>query len=263
VLPIPYEATTTFGHGTAHGPSTIIAASTEMETYDVRTGRDASTLGIATLPGVEPDASSPEKMVDRIAEIASDILRDDKFLLSLGGEHTITVGLVRAFAQRFPGFGILQIDAHADLRDEYENSRYHHATAMRRCSEIAPVVGVGVRSYSEEEAEFIANSGAIVLPPWRLRDEPDALDDALGRLPEQVYVTIDVDGLDPSVVPGTGTPEPGGFSFDEIFDILSRLSSSRSIIGGDVVECAAQPGDRVSAFTAARLAYALMGMALG
>jgi agmatinase len=168
ILPIPYEQTTTYGTGTKAGPEALLAASRHMELYDEELDYEVWQVGIHTLRELEPDASGPQAMVDRIARVARELLRHGKFVVGLGGEHTVTVGLVRAFAEHFPGLSVLQFDAHGDLREAYQGTPFNHASVMRRVRELVPAVQVGIRSLSREEAEWVKERGAhcSMRPKW-------------------------------------------------------------------------------------------------
>jgi len=254
VLPVPYEATTTYGRGTAAGPSAIVAASAQVEWFDEELGAEVVRAGVATLPPVEP-AATPEEQMARIRAAAAPVLEDGRLLLSLGGEHTITVALVAAAAEAHPGLSVLQIDAHADLREAYQGSRLSHACVMRRVLEITPrIAQVGVRSYSREEREQCPRQAGRFITPRRVREDPGWVEAALELLGETVYVTVDVDGLDPSEAPGVGTPEPGGLHWGEATALLRRVAAERRVVAADVVEVRPIPPSNVTEFLAARLA---------
>ena len=259
VLPIPYDATTSFSAGAREGPRAIIAASRQLEDYDVELGRESYQAGIATLDPLEPDARGPEAMHQRIYQAARRIVRDDKFLIGLGGEHGVTSGLVRAVRTRHRKLSVLQIDAHADLRDRYHNSPYSHACVMRRIHELGvDAVGVGVRSYSREEARFIRSAKKTIIPARVCHESDTWIQGAVQALGELVYVTIDLDGLDPAYAPGVGTPEPGGLDWRQVADLLAAVASEREIVGADVVEVRPLPPATVTEFLAAKLIYKLI-----
>lgn len=262
VLPVPYDFTTSYQGGTRLGPRAILAASQNMELWDEEMGAIYRS-GIHTLPEVEPAAEGPAAMVERVERAVAWILEHDRVPAMLGGEHSITAGAVRAVARRFPAVTVLQIDAHADMRDTYMGTPHNHACVMRRVRERVPAVSVGIRSLSEEEAEYL---DAHPQPIWSVRQfralagrwEP-----ILSALGEQVYVTFDLDGLDPSLLPATGTPEPGGLDWYEAVDLLRAVAERSRIVGFDVVELSPLPGHVASDFLAARLTYRLIGLALG
>jgi len=261
VLPIGFEATATFGAGTRGGPDAILAASRQVETYDPDLDMDLARAPIHTFAHVAPDLSSPQAMVERISAVAGRLQSDDKWVLGLGGEHSITLGLVRAAAARHGRLSILQIDAHLDLRACWEGTPYSHACVMRRIVEDRHrTVHVGIRNACREEIEF---AGARDLPIFWARDcaGSSALLEAADALEGPVYVTVDVDGLDPSVIRTTGTPEPGGLGWWETVRLLDRVFSRHSVVGADVVELVAG-GDAAGEFAAARLAAKLAALAL-
>jgi agmatinase len=261
VLPVPYDFTTSYQGGTRLGPRAICAASENMELYDEEAGV-TYRAGIHTLPELEPTAAGPEAMCERVAEAAGWVWDQGKLLAMLGGEHSITAGAVRAARERFPHLSVLQVDAHADMRERYLDSAWSHACVMRRVREMAPAVSVGVRSMSEEEAERLAREPWPTWSPRRFRALRGDWSPILAGLGDEVYVTFDLDGLDPSLVPATGTPEPGGLDWYEAVDLLKAVAGARRIVGFDVVELAPIPGQVASDFLAARLAYRLMGLAL-
>ncbi len=262
VLPIPYEATTTYQPGTRDGPRAIITASQQVELYDEALGRSSVRAGIATLPALEPDARGPEQMNQRVFTAARRVVRDNKFLISLGGEHSITSGLVRAVHTRHRKLSVLQIDAHADLRDTYHDTPYNHACVMRRIHDLGiPAVGVGIRNYSEEEARFIRRQGIGIVTARACHESDAWIDDVAAGLSDDVYVTIDIDGFDPAYAPGTGTPEPGGLDWYQVTNLLAAVAQRRRIVAADVVEVRPLPGNEMTAFLAARLIYRLIGLA--
>ena len=262
VLPIPYEATTSFGAGTRDGPRAIITASQQVELYDEALGRESVRSGIATLDPLQPDARGPEFMPQRVYNAARRIVRDGKFPLGLGGEHGITLGLVRAVKTRYKDLSVLQVDAHADLRDSYQGTLYSHASVMRRIHDLGvSVVGVGVRNYSKEEARFISRENKLIFSARTCRESSSWISEVVSKLSEHVYVTIDIDGFDPAFAPGTGTPEPGGLDWYQVTDLLAAVTRSRRIVAADVVEVRPLPPSNVTEFLAAKLAYRLIGLA--
>ncbi|MFQ5807042.1 MAG: agmatinase [Phycisphaerae bacterium] len=261
VVPIPYDATTSFSPGARDGPRAIIAASRQLEDYDDGLGREPYRAGIATLDPLEPDARGPEAMHDRIYEAARKVVRDGKFLIGLGGEHGISSALVRAVRTKHKTLSVLQIDAHADLRDVYQGSPYSHACVMRRIHDLgAEAVGVGIRSYSREEARFIRTARKKIIPARRCHQADGWIRDVVQTLGESVYVTIDIDGFDPAYAPGTGTPEPGGLDWYQVTDLLAAVAHERRIVAADVVEVRPIPPSTVTEFLAARLVYRLIGL---
>ena len=261
VLPIPYDATTSFSAGTREGPRAIIAASRQLEDYDVELGRESYRAGIATLDPLEPDARGPQAMHERVYRAARKIVRDKKFLIGLGGEHGVTSALVRAIHATYEKLSVLQIDAHADLRDNYHESPYSHACVMRRIHDLGiAAVAVGIRSYSREEARFIRKAGKKIIPARVCHESDNWISDALDALTEQVYITIDIDGFDPAYAPGTGTPEPGGLDWFQVSNLLAAVANKRQIVGMDTVEVRPLPPSTVTEFLAARLIYRTIGL---
>jgi len=261
VIPIPYDATTSYRTGSREGPAAIINASTNMELFDEDLKREPADVGIATLEPVEPDARGPERMVEAIAGRCAGPVSDGKFVVGLGGEHTVTLGLLQPQAELYSGsLSVLQIDAHADLRNTYQESKYSHACVMRRALESCPVVvGVGIRSFSREEYKFMKESGLQPFSMEIIRSREDWITQVVERLSTHVYVTIDLDGLDPSICPGVGTPEPGGLGWIQVNQLLKTVFSKRQVVGADVVECLPLPGQVQTEFLAARLVYKMIG----
>lgn len=256
ILPVAYEASPSYGAGSCDAPFHILAASEQMEILDEQTLTHWAGDGVYTLPVLEPHGIGQEA-VAQIEGTALPHLTAGRFLFSIGGDHAVTIGLVSAAARAFPGIGVLQIDAHLDLRDEWNGSRFNHACVMRRIAEDikAPFVQAGIRAIAPEEAEYIEEMGFSPFFAHKIDPIDDAwMDVAIDQLPEQVYLTIDVDGLDPSVIPGTGTPEPGGFSYRQVVELIRRLGCRRKVVAADITEVAKIPGTQVSEYTAARIA---------
>ena len=265
ILPVPYDLTTSYQAGTRRGPLAILEASHHVEWYDEELDTEPAGAGIATLAPLEPDTAGPAAMMDRIHAQASRWIEEDRLLLTLGGEHSITAPLVAAHRERWPELTVLQIDAHADLRDRFEGSPHNHACIMRRVHEMGVrLVQVGVRSLTREERELIAADDAIAtFFAHEIAGRPAEgwAADAAADLGPQVYVTIDVDGFDPSIMPSTGTPEPGGLLWREVTTLLDMVARSSTIVGADIVELMPIPGLVAPDFLAARLAYRLIGLA--
>lgn len=257
VLPIPYELTLSYEPGARFGPQAIIAASHQVETFDDELGIELSTLGIATYPEIEQVVANPEAMQDKIYRKCRDILEDNKFVLSLGGEHSITAALVKAHKEKYGRLSVVQIDAHTDLRDSYQGSKYSHACVMARVAEMTDFCSIGARSFSNAENERKYADRIIKPGGWRTR--PAAFEKCLAELAENVYITIDLDGFDPSVMPAVGTPEPGGLTWDEVILILKTVTATKKIVGADIVELSPRPGLTYADFTAAKLALKVIG----
>ncbi|MCX7982029.1 MAG: agmatinase [Syntrophales bacterium] len=259
VLPVPYDATTSYQGGTRWGPQAIITASQYLEWYDEELEIEPCDKGIHTASYVECDARGPEHMVSLMEERVRDVLKDKKIPVLLGGEHTITVGAVRALKEYYPDISVLHLDAHADLRDMYQKSRYSHACVARRIFEICPIVQVGIRSLSREEAVFIKEKKVSSLSAQFVMENDDWIEKVLGCLKNDVYITIDVDCLDPSVMPATGTPEPGGLTYRDVVRLLKAVTQNFQVRGFDLVELAPIPGMVAPDFLCARLVYRLIG----
>jgi agmatinase len=259
VLPVPYDATASFRAGSRYGPRAIIEASGQLEDFDEEYGREFADCGIATLEPLEPNAAGPAEMHEDIRRAAQRPVRDGKFLIGLGGEHSITSGLVRAVMSKHKKLSVLQIDAHADLRDSYQGSRYSHACAMRRVLDLGvSVVPVGIRSYSLEEHRFMKKHGIVPITARQTLEDPDWLRQAVDSLTKKVYVTIDIDGFDPAYAPGTGTPEPGGLDWHQVSELIRAVAMHRTIVAADVVEVIPQPGSVQTEFLAAKVIYKLI-----
>jgi agmatinase len=245
--------------GTRNGPHEILQASSHMELWDEEIGADVHPIGIFTLPEMELPFGELAPTMDEIRRVASEILDRDKFLVALGGEHSITPPLVAAAAARHPGLSVLQIDAHADLRDSYMGTPHNHACAMRRSLEYASVTQVGIRSLSTEEAEVVDSLNTTVFYDYAMRRDPAWIDRIVETLADTVYITIDVDGMDPAIMPATGTPEPGGLSWYEILSLLRATIERKTVVGVDVVELSPLPGLMAPNFLCAKLIYKMLG----
>ena len=255
MLPIPYDETSTWGKGADKGPEAILEASANMELYDIETDSEVFTIGIHTAAAVN-EKSSPEKMVEAVEKATRKYLGLGKFIVGLGGEHSITTGLVRAHAKSFKNLSVLQIDAHTDLRPEYEGTPYSHASVMSRIAEICPFVQVGIRSMDSIEKPFIVKENLFLAEDIFNNDE--WMDKAIEKLTENVFITIDLDAFDPSIMPSTGTPEPGGLGWYQVINFLKKVIAARNVAGFDVVELAPVESDKSPDFLAAKLIYKLL-----
>jgi agmatinase len=263
VLPVPYEGTVSWGRGAAAGPEAILRASTQVELYDEQTRSEPFRAGIFTDPMLPIPAGRTERVVDAVARRAGELMDAGKWVVMLGGEHSITPGAVRAAAARHPGLLLVQLDAHADLRESYEGNPWSHASAMARCLDLAPIRAVGIRNYSIEEAKRIRAGipGYAIAHAWEMEHDgwQARILDGLDGKP--VYLTVDLDYFDPSVIPATGTPEPGGGAWWPTLRFLGDLFRRARVVTCDLVELAPAPGLHHADFAAARLAYKLVGMA--
>jgi len=262
ILPVPYDGTAEWQSGTRHGPQSIIDASQYLELYDLELDCEIYQVGIHTLPEVEPVVSSPEDMVNRVYRIAGGLINQGKFVVMLGGEHSLTLGAVRAFKEAFPGLCVLQLDAHADLRDEYLGTRYGHACVMRRIQELCPITQVGIRSLSREERQFITRSKLPVFYMPELTEDKNFEKQMLASLGGDVYVTIDADVLDPSIMPAVGTPEPGGLGWQQLLEIIKTVAAHKRVVGFDLMEFCPREGSYPYAYLLAKLAYRFIGYSL-
>lgn len=263
VLPVPFERTTSYGKGTAHGPAAILRASQAMELWDEELGDEPFRQGIATLPAFLPEAFAMEAALAEIEAECARHLRAGKFLVTLGGEHSLTIAPVRA-ARAIAGergeIGVVQFDAHADLRAEYEGTPYSHASVMRRVVEDGlPTLAVGIRSLSQPEAELVRARALAVVWGRDLAQAAAAWPRLLDALPRRVYLTFDVDYFDPALVPATGTPEPGGGLWYPTLELLRGLFRRKQVVAMDVVELAPLGGQPASDFLAAKLVYKCLG----
>lgn len=259
VLPVPYDSTTSYRAGAREGPHAIISASRNMELFDLELGCDISRAGIHTLDELEPSMDSPAKTVSRVEEAVGAIVEAGKFPVMLGGEHSLTAGAVRALAKKHPKMSVLQLDAHADLRDEYEDTKHNHACTMRRVREICTsTVQAGIRSMCDEELAYVKKE-----KPRIFYGRSFDAREILRGLADEVYVTIDLDVLDPSIMPSVGTPEPGGLMWEELMPLLREVCKRKKVVGFDVMELAPLPGNIAPDFLAAKLTYKMIGYALG
>ena len=264
ILPIPYEATTTYGAGTREGPEAILAASRQVELWDEDYNWDPSAaIRLATAAPILPEVAGPQAMLEKIKRVVQPWVAQGKLICALGGEHTITIALVQACQTRYPDFTVVALDAHADLRESYDGSKLSHACVMRRLYELGrPLNLLGVRSYSKDEADLLWVAPRLKMFKARELHTPAGWDAALEHLKGitgPVYLSIDLDALDPSIMPAVGTPEPGGLSYGQALSIIETLTKRGPVIGLDLVELAPIPGHRVSEFTAARLLYKALG----
>ena len=253
LIPVPYDATSSWVKGADRGPGALLEASEYVELYDIETESEPWRQGLATLPPVEVDGP-PEELAASVRELVAGELEAGRTPVLLGGEHSVTIGAVGAAADRFPDLGVLQIDAHADTRESYHGSTHSHACVMARARERSPVVQVGIRSVDPSEVEGLDEDRVF----WahEIVGGGDAwIEEVADLLEPRTYVTVDLDAFDPSVLPATGTPEPGGLDWYEVNGLLRRVARSTEVVGFDVVELAPAPGQHASAFTAAKLTH--------
>ena len=256
ILPIRYEQTTSFLKGTSNGPQAILNAARQIELFDEKLKSEPFRIGIHVLPfmTIHPDQ---KKFLGHLEIELLSHLKRNKLVIMLGGEHTITIGGVKAAKKLFPGLGVVQIDAHADLRDSYQNNPFSHACAMRRILDTAPLFQLGIRSLSKEEFNLIQDRKIATLFSHELSDQN--LEAFFGKLPADIYLTIDLDGFDPAVVPGVGNPEPGGLTWEKFDHIIEHISARSKIRAFDIVELRPLANEARSEITAARLLYRILG----
>jgi len=262
VLPVPYDLTTTYQPGARFGPRAILTASLNVELFDEELRWDPTRVGIHTLEPLEPLASGPQAMVPLITEQVEALFAAGKFPIVLGGDPSVSIGVFEAIGTRWDNPCILQFDAHADLRNEYQGSPFSHACVMARARESFPCVQAGLRSWSEEEDEALWADPERVLLASEIEADPEAAAERLERvLGDPVYITIDLDCLDPAIVPATGTPEPGGLRWSTLTGLLRHVAERRHVIGCDVVELSPIPGFIAPDFLAARLVLKVVSYA--
>lgn len=259
ILPVPYDSTSEWRSGSRHGPQAIIDASQYLELYDLELEREIYKVGICTMPEVEPLLGSPQDMIDRIYQVIKGLIQSGKQVVLFGGEHTLSLGAVRAFTEAFPRLSVLQLDAHADLRDEYLGTKYSQACVMRRIFELCPISQVGLRSHSWEEKQFLIQNKLTPFYMSDLASNKTSIDQIVDSLNEDVYVTVDVDVLDPSIMPAVGTPEPDGMSWRQVLDIIASVALRKHVVGFDLMEFCPGEGPGSCAFLLAKLAYKLIG----
>jgi len=261
MLPVPYEETVTYRRGTANGPMAVIEASGNMELFDEELGVETHKIGVHTMAPLDTSGLSPEAVIEKVHKAEKDVLTAGKFPVLIGGEHSASVGAVKAARETAGEISVLQLDAHYDLKNEYEGSKNNHACVARRIQEIAPLIQLGVRSLSREERDFLNGPSNVVKSITAYDILNDSLWDKkmLDDLKEKVYVTIDADVLDPSIMPAVGTPEPGGLSWYLTLDILRMLAQNRDIVGFDVMELAPLEGNIAPDFLISKLIYRFLG----
>lgn len=262
VLPVPYEATTSYGKGTRQGPAAIIAASQLVELYDEELDEETvHRFGVSTLKPVVFKSAQGPKALDKIEKAVGKLLHDGKIPVCLGGEHTITGPIVKAFYNGLgDDFSVLQLDAHSDLRETYSGTPYSHACVMKRIWDFNKnIVQIGIRAQCMEERRLIKENGISTFYAKDIYGHSGWMEEAIGKLKNKVYITIDSDGFDPSIIPATGTPEPGGLGWYETLAFLRKVCEQKTVIGFDIVELAPNRISPISDYNLAKLAYRLMG----
>jgi agmatinase len=255
VLPIPYDGTSTWVKGADKGPEALLDASANMELYDIETNTEVYLEGIYTAPAITEN-SSPEAMVKSAEEQTLKFLEQGKFVVTIGGEHSVSIGPIQAYAKKYKNLSVIQIDAHADLRDSYHGSKNNHACVMARAQDLCPIVQVGIRSMDIEEKERADRSNVF----WahQITDNDNWMDKAIDLLTNDIYLTIDLDGFDPSILPSTGTPEPGGLQWYPTLKFLKKLIERKNLVGFDIVELCPNENEKSSDFLATKLLYKIL-----
>ena len=255
IIPVAYDGTSTWGKGADKGPEAMIEASANMELYDIETDSEVYKKGIFTEDITGGDISTTE-MIDAVHGTTRYYLENNKFIVVIGGEHSVSIGSIKAHAQHFKDLTVLQLDAHSDLREEYNGSKYNHACVMARTKEFCPIVQVGIRSMDSSEKDSMDKE--VVFFAKEIHNKTDWIKKVISKLSKNVYISIDLDVFDPSIMPSTGTPEPGGLLWYEVLEFLKTVIEKKNVVGFDVVELC--PDDRNAApdFMAAKLVYKLL-----
>ncbi len=263
IFSAPFGDSVTYRKGAENGPQAIIESSRNLELFDMELGLEPSSAGIHTLPIPSRDYTFSFQTMHRwVYDTAKKILLAGKLPILLGGEHSVSLGSIRRAAEEFPDLTVLCLDAHSDMRDQYQGNRFSHACVMRRCLEVAQPVLVGVRSMCSEEHEFVSKAGVAVVTAEEFLSNRTSLDGILGALSSNVYLSVDLDVLDPSEMPSVGTPEPGGLSWYDAIRIIRRVARERKIVAADFVELNPIPGNIAPDFLAAKLVYKTIGYVL-
>ncbi|MCL6220056.1 agmatinase [Zunongwangia pacifica] len=253
LIPVPYDGTSTWQKGADKGPDAFLEASENMEVYDIETRSEVYKKGVYLAPPVTEN-SSPEKMVEAVYKTTKNYIAQEKFVTLFGGEHSISIGSIRAFNESFEDLTVVQLDAHADLRPEYEGSKCNHACAMHEASKKTNLIQVGIRSMDISETEYMDENqvyfGHDLYEDW--------MDDAIGQMTPNVFITIDLDAFDPSILPSTGTPEPGGLFWYETLEFLKLMFKKKNVVGFDIVELCPNENEKSSDFLAAKLYYKML-----
>jgi len=255
LIPVPYDGTSTWQKGADKGPEAFLDASANMELYDIETGTEVYHQGVHLVDAVTEN-SSPEAMVEAVHQVTKKYIKRNKFVTIFGGEHSVSIGTVRAFNEMYPSLTVLQLDAHADLRKSYEGSTCNHACAMYEASQNTNLIQVGIRSMDvmektvmDEEKTYFAHEMAV---------DDTWMDAAIDQMTENVFITIDLDVFDPSIMPSTGTPEPGGLLWYETMEFLKQVFEEKNVVGFDIVELCPNKIDKSSDFLAAKLYYKML-----
>ncbi len=260
IIPVAYDGTSTWMKGADKGPAAIIEASVNMELYDIETDSEVYKKGIFTEDAIGGEISTAE-MMEAVRLMVRDYLADDRFTVVIGGEHSVSIGSVKAHADHFTNLSVLQLDAHADLRETYNGSKFNHACVMARIQEICPIVQVGIRSMDSSEKERMDPSRMFFAE--HLQTNNDWIEKVVSRLSDDVYMTVDLDVFDPAIMPSTGTPEPGGLLWYDVLKLLKAISDNKRVVGFDVVELCPNDQNKAPDFLAAKLIYKLLSYTFG
>ena len=255
LLPVPYDGTSTYGKGADKGFDALLDAAENMELYDIETNSEVYREGIYIAPSVTED-SSPEAMCEAVKKAVQDYLKSGKFVTLFGGEHSISIGSIAAFKEQYSDLSVLQIDAHSDLRPTFNGSACNHACALHEASKTTNLVQVGIRSMDRVELPYVKQDNFFTM--YKIRKQVNWIAEVIERLGKNVYITIDLDAFDPSIMPATGTPEPGGLFWYETLELLKEVMKSKNVVGFDIVELAPIEGATAPDFMAAKLYYKLL-----
>jgi len=255
LIPVPYDGTSTWIKGADKGPEAFLKASENMELYDIETDSEVYKKGVFLANPITVN-HSPEALVNQVHETVLEYLKMKKFVTVFGGEHSVSIGSIRAFNDYFKNLTILQIDAHADLRDEYEGSAYNHACAVHEAQKKANLVQVGIRSMDISEKKFLKKENCFFA--HEIHTDPMWMNKVLNKLTAQVFITIDLDGFDPSIMPSTGTPEPGGLTWYQVIDFIKLVAAKRNVVGFDIMELCPNENNKAPDFLAAKLYYKIL-----
>ncbi|HLU50965.1 MAG TPA: agmatinase [Flavobacteriaceae bacterium] len=255
LIPVPYDGTSTWQKGADKGPEAFLNASENMELFDIETRSEPYRKGVYLAPAVTEN-SSPEKMVESVYKTTKNYIQQDKFVTIFGGEHSISIGTIRAFNEHFENLTVVQLDAHTDLRPEYHGSKCNHACAVYEASKTTNLIQVGIRSMDISEMEHLDETQTYFAHD--LVNNEDWMDDAIGQMTHNVFITIDLDAFDPSILPSTGTPEPGGLFWYETLEFLKLIFKKKNVVGFDIVELCPNPDEKSSDFLAAKLYYKML-----
>jgi len=255
IIPVPYDGTSTWIKGSDKGPDALMDASANLELYDIETDSEVYKNGIFTEDPIK-ESSSPEDMIESVYSKVTVNLKKNKFIVVIGGEHSVSIGAVKSFAEKYKDLNVLQLDAHADLRQEYNGSKNNHACVIARIREICPIVQVGIRSMDVSEKKYIDNDKIFFAED--LQGDDDWIDNVVTKLSRNVYLTLDLDVFDPSIMPSTGTPEPGGLLWYTVLKLLKKVIEKRNIVGFDVTELCPNENNRSPDFMAAKLIYKIL-----